>query len=115
MIKIILISILLIGCAPQAKMKIEIFEGIYTTGMEHQGFKVNGSEEEWWVEGKVGELNKKSYAPQADGTFMMAGQASVKIKGYVSEPGRHGQYGHMGLWERKITVTEILEIERLSP
>ena len=101
----------LISCSPKKMNKVKIFEGIYTTAMEHQGFKAKGNKEEWWVDGKVEELNLKSFTPQPDGTLLAEGQAKVKVEGYLSEP---GEYGHFGMWKKKITVIKVHKIERLE-
>ena len=101
---LVLIGISL-GCSQQPRERA--YSGIYTLAMEHQGFKVDGSDEEWWASGDVGDLNLAVMRTLPDGGRFWEGKGKVTLRGIVSSKGR---YGHGGLWPRQITVMEVISV-----
>tara|TARA_B100000945_G_scaffold311274_1_gene304289 strand:- start:665 stop:1027 length:363 start_codon:yes stop_codon:yes gene_type:complete len=110
---IIFISLLIVvGC--KSINTNEIWEGTGTIklGFETSRFVPNDLEEHWWVtfDSDSAYNSYIDYAgpakPQND-RIQFYNPVKCKIKGKVSELGR---YGHMGFYDRKITIKEIVEI-----
>lgn len=82
------------------------FRGTYSFGFEVSSFEPCSSGEQWWVlsdedlhvayERTVGEGAKYAYVP-----------VFVRLRGRI---GPEGRYGHLGVYQRELTVTEVLEI-----
>lgn len=94
-----------LGCSQSPRERS--YSGTYTLAMEHQGFKVDGSNEEWWASGDVGDLNLAVARTLPDGSRIFEGKGKVTLRGIVSSEGR---YGHLGMWPRQITVTEVISV-----
>lgn len=85
------------------------YTGIYAEGLETMTFQPDGREETWAVAGGDGVYGLQAAAPRAyptEGGPRAPFRVRATIRGEVSRPGR---YGHLGLFRRQITITEVLE------
>ena len=108
-IAIVTVVVLLIGLAVAFALvpRERTCSGTYTIGLEHQGFRADGNDEEWWVSGDVGDLNMTVGRTLPDGSRIFDGKGKVTLRGIVSSKGR---YGHLGMWPRQITVTKVISV-----
>jgi hypothetical protein len=80
-----------------------LYTGVYSEGMETMTFHADGEAQAWSVTGPaVGALQNAAPARQNpwDGFRIRA-----IVKGELSQPGR---YGHLGMYQREITITEVV-------
>lgn len=91
----------LAACAtPQSERR---YTGVYSEGLETMTFQAEGRDEHWVVAGNYYALQTAA-PPRAnpqDGFNVCA-----TITGRLSERGR---YGHLGMFPREITITEVIE------
>lgn len=92
------------NCMPRER----VFEGVYQRGFEGQQFFACSAERDdspWWVV-----LNAEM---QVTGDSLLAGlpmsMLHARFKGTV---GKRGQFGHLGLSTRVLTVKEIITVRR---
>jgi len=100
---------------PGSGTKTGEFEGYYASGFEVSSFVPCGIAENasygngYWLTGTT-EFYDQYYALiQSSGFDQSTGYLSVyvRFKGELSPP---GHYGHLGAYEREVTVTELLEM-----
>ena len=109
---------LLVGCHGYAEWPASgRFAGCYFFRFEHSDFRPQGSQERWWLGGNREEvtsrfvLSNPEVPPRKTPIF-------VVVDGDLSENGHHG---HMGLWNRELTVRQVIEVrepredDRCSP
>ena len=80
------------------------FCGHYEKRFEVDSFRPCGLDERWWVRHETHALIQAITAP--DGT--VGGEAYVELLGEVGEGGR---YGHLGAYDRELTVQKVVRIE----
>ncbi len=95
---------------PISVMASDEFVGYVDFGFETSSFTRCGGEARWWVDGAepAAELNER--ASEVGGTGNGRGRivhAFVRLKGETTEP---GEFGHLGQYERVLTVTDVLEV-----
>ncbi|MHC4502130.1 MAG: hypothetical protein ACYTFI_02410 [Planctomycetota bacterium] len=97
-----------IGLAFSVMPRERTYTGVYTLAMEHQGFRADGNDEEWWVSGDLaGSINMTVAKTLPNGSRIFEGRGRVTLRGIVSSKGRHG---HLGMWAREIEVTEVVSV-----
>ena len=89
-----------------------VYRGVYRFGFERSIFTPANSREKWWVSGDIGEVTRRMIRPSFDQPAELQNPVSLVVEGYLSERGHHG---HMGGYRRELTVTQVLEVEQLSP
>jgi hypothetical protein len=88
-------------------MDQDLFEGSYAYGFETSAFLPCGVSEQWWVtpaNGEVGQELVRAYNSISDEQFK---NAYARLRGKISP---RGSYGHLGMYEREFTVTEIVDL-----
>jgi hypothetical protein len=83
------------------------FEGYYETGFERNAFIPLDRNEQWWVLPANDEIGYQLIAAMAPSRPPQnrVGHARVVVRGELSPPGSHG---HLGLYQRELTVTAIV-------
>lgn len=101
-----LAAALLSGCAAGPSVG-ETYRGVYMAGFESQAFWAEAGEGPWWVEfrGETGAQLGQAIEMQSGG--LPWGMLEVEVKGALSRP---GAFGHMGAYERKLTIREVLSV-----
>ncbi len=87
-----------------------VFEGFYTLGFEDSAFEPCARDERWWV-APVNEetaLNERYLAVYDQGRV----RVFVRLRG---ERSRKGSYGHLGHYERQLTVSQVLDVRAARP
>jgi hypothetical protein len=80
------------------------FCGHYEKGFEVDSFRPCGLDERWWVNHETDALIRAVTHP--DGS--VGGEAYVELQGEVGE---RGSYGHLGAYERELTVRKVILAE----
>jgi hypothetical protein len=97
-----MVMLLLTNCR-EDDGKDPVYTGLYSFGFEVSSFSPCGGDERWWAGGSG--LTERYLAlgvPSYEEVF-------VRLRGTPSETGR---YGHLGAYDRKFEVTEVVEIRR---
>ncbi|MCC7077191.1 MAG: hypothetical protein IT198_08710 [Acidimicrobiia bacterium] len=81
----------------------DVYTGHYSTGFEVSAFVECGSDEQWWVVGSA-ELTEEVEAAADSPPYE---PVYLRVRGTLSEP---GTYGHLGAYQRQLTVTEVLDV-----
>jgi hypothetical protein len=84
------------------------FHGHYTFAFEASAFRPCGADASWWVSGDLDPVFA-FFGPLPPGE---AARAFVRWHGELSGKGR---YGHLGAYERELTVTEVIEVRTPAP
>ena len=104
------LTLLVLAGSPACSLfRDDTFDGHYTASFEASLFRPCGSTEDWWASGGLGAV--RDFQGRTD-TVNGEGTAFVQWRGKVS--GR-GHYGHLGAYDREITVTEVLHVRSVSP
>lgn len=88
-------------------MNQDVFEGMYAYGFETSAFVPCGVKEAWWVtptNGEVGQELTRAYDATVTEQYR---SVFARVRGNLSA---RGAYGHLGAYQREITVNEILDI-----
>ncbi len=89
-----------------------VFEGFYTLGFEDSTFEPCARDEHWWVapvnEETARELNERYLDVYDQGRV----RVFVRLRG---ERSRKGSYGHLGHYERQLTVSQVLDVRVARP
>lgn len=80
------------------------YAGHYSVGFEVSEFVPCGSDESWWLVGTA-ELVSQVQGDEPGGTPTTP--VFVRVRGELSDP---GSYGHLGAYDRQLTVTEVVEV-----
>jgi hypothetical protein len=100
---------------PDSRVNSGEFEGFYTSGFEVASFipgEMIGDPNQgvgYWVNGTPELYEQYTALVQSRGSDPISGYIPVyvRFKGELSPP---GNYGHLGAYEREVTVTELLEM-----
>lgn len=85
------------------------YTGIYAEGLETMTFQPDERDETWAVAGGDGVYRLQATAARVystEGGVRAPFYVRATIRGELSRPGR---YGHLRLFPRQITITEVLE------
>lgn len=84
------------------------YTGVYAEGLETMTFQPDGQDETWAVAGGEGVYALQAAAHHVTSPDGVRAPFRVRatIRGELSRPGR---YGHLGLFRRQITITEVVE------
>ncbi len=82
------------------------YTGFYEAEFESSSFKLSGLPCEVWLAGNVCPI-----FPDRDCHKGAEVAAYVAIEGKVSPV---GNYGHFGMWERRLEVTQVLDVQRVN-
>ncbi len=89
-----------------------VFEGFYALGFEDSTFEPCARDERWWVapvdEETARELNERYLEAYEQGGV----RVFVRLRGVRS---RKGSYGHLGSYERQLTVSQVLDVRAARP
>ena len=102
------IPLLLSGCA--LTPTTQTYTGVYAEGLETMTFHADGQSEPWSVAGGAGVYALQAAVPpiySAEGGPRAPFRVRATIRGEVSGPGR---YGHLGLFRREISITDVVEV-----
>lgn len=92
------------GCAIVDNELSDGMQGYVSFGFEVSAFYPCDSAEQWWVES----ANELELGERYDAIVSRPYEwVYVRLRGSVSRP---GQYGHLGQYQRVLTVSEILEM-----
>jgi len=101
------LAVLAGGCASASAQQEEParYRGLYVFGFETSTFVPDGADRGWWVEATPEARHALHAAalprPQPhDAIFVRA-----EVEGELSPP---GQYGHLGAYERTLTITRVI-------
>lgn len=83
------------------------FKGTYVFGREQSEFRPEGSREKWWVTGSIDDLRKKFVSSSKGARQEFTGPVVVVVDGELSAEGEHG---HLGIYERELRVTQVVEV-----
>lgn len=103
----LLLPILLSACATSPTVRT--YTGVYAEGLETMTFQPDGQDQPWAVAGGDGVYVLQAAAPlvpSTEGQPRPPFRVRATIRGELSNPGR---YGHLGLFSREITITEVIE------
>jgi hypothetical protein len=78
--------------------------GYFSYGFETSAFHPCNSDEAWWVTGEGTAALIEQYGQVAPADYE---PVYAEVRGQVSEP---GAYGHLGAYQRELTVTEVVEL-----
>jgi len=88
------------------------FEGIYQSGFEVSEFRPCGKPEQWWLSSTQGSFDEiREYfesleSMDGQGLLDRRPELYLEVEAAVSPP---GQYGHLGVFVRRIDVTKVLK------
>jgi uncharacterized protein YceK len=88
------------------------YAGLYRFGFERSDFRLLGARERWWLTGDIGDLRRRMARPSVDKPPELRNPVFLVVEGDLSEP---GHYGHMGAYRRELRVTNIVELQQMSP
>ena len=80
------------------------FCGHYEKRFEVDSFRPCGLDERWWVNHETDALIRAVTAPHGG----VGGEAYVELLGEVGE---RGSYGHLGAYDRELTVRKVIRVE----
>lgn len=80
------------------------YSGHYSVGFEVSEFVPCSSDESWWL---VGTPELMSQVQSDEPGRAPTTPVFVRVRGELSGP---GSYGHLGTYDRQLTVTEVLEV-----
>lgn len=106
---VVLSTVLVASLLPAAcGTRSDVFAGRYESGFETSAFHPCGSEEQWWVTADSAAWARLHEPPaRVDSVGYLEAVAFVRLRGRRSPP---GEYGHVGAYDRELTVTEVLEV-----
>lgn len=90
----------------------DVFTGAYAWGFEASDFRECDATEKWWVSTKSTEVSEElinTYLGITGGEWYR--EVHVKVRGRRSV---RGQYGHLGVYTRELTVESVLEMRALE-
>ena len=90
------------GCRDPFALPDGSFQGHYSAGFEVSAFRPCGADESWWTSGDL----QPVFDAMPDSVPVGYGTVFVHWRGDLSGK---GQYGHLGSYERELTVTQVLE------
>jgi hypothetical protein len=102
--------LLLGACVSPFHHAERVYTGVYAEGMETMTFRAEGRDETWSVASGGGVYTLQNAAPRVHAAERGPREPfSVRatVRGVVSAPGR---YGHLGLFPREITITDVVEV-----
>lgn len=107
----LLVALLLVGLVTATAAcgsRADLHAGRYESGFEASAFYPCGSDEQWWLTADSASW-ARLHAPPAriDSGGYREATAFVRVRGRVTGP---GEFGHMGAYDRELTVTEVLEV-----
>ena len=99
------------GCsAPKQPDASQQYTGYFLSGFESSSFHPVGQKERWWLKGSI-PCRGLNVGPDVSG-FPSASWVHISVYGTVSE---QGQYGHLGAYDRELTVQSVLSCRSLLP
>lgn len=81
------------------------FEGYYAYGFETSAFVPCGVKEQWWVTPANGEIGQALVNGYQELTGSQNRAVYARVRGTITPK---GSYGHLGMFQRGITVNEIV-------
>lgn len=90
----------------------QTFDGVYAVGFETQAFFSADGQGPWWVDGRLGADRRLEEAVRQSNAGHPWGSVRVEVRGALSPA---GAYGHMGAYEHRLTVYEVLSVEPFAP
>lgn len=118
LLPLLLLTLAALACqtlAPTPGPTTDEFEGYYASGFEVSSFVPCGMSQDasygigYWLNGTSDFYERYTTLVQSSGHDPATGYFSVYVR-FTGELSPPGHYGHLGAYEREITVTELLEI-----
>jgi hypothetical protein len=106
----LLVALATAGCTSPTLDRSREYTGSYRSGFEASSFHPRGVKERWWLTGSV-PCHGLNVGPDVDG-FPAADWVHLSVRGTISEK---GHYGHLGGYDRKLTVQRVLSCRSLLP
>jgi hypothetical protein len=107
------VSLLLIvtaaGCSRSHDVA-EPYDGYYRSGFESSSFHPDGVREQWWLKGTI-TCSGLNVGPDIQG-FPASNWVRLSVQGTLSDV---GAYGHMGAYQRELSVQQVLSCRSLRP
>ena len=107
------VSLLLFMTAPGCSRSHDVAEpygGYYRSGFESSSFHPDGVREQWWLKGTI-TCSGLNVGPDIHG-FPASNWVRVSVRGKLSGK---GSYGHMGAYQRELSVQQVLSCRPLRP
>jgi hypothetical protein len=98
---------LLQGCAVSG---MQTYQGVYAVGYETQAFWSQEGDGPWWVDGRFGADQRLEEGVRSANAGFPWGSVRVEVRGALSPA---GSWGHMGAYDRRLTVYEVISVEPL--
>jgi hypothetical protein len=104
--------------SPSAFIQDQVYSGTYSLSFEHSYFRQKGSKELWWVDREKPIIDKYiSDHPQQSGKYLQSPTVhpiwrfEITVKGHI---GPEGMYGHLGMYRRELTISDVVSVEEKS-
>lgn len=103
-------SLVLFSCAVTGENSNtdKYYRGSYTVGFESSAFSPEGSKERWWLSFAENVDRSKLQAVMHRTSPRVYKTYHITVRGKVSQK---GNYGHMGVYQRRIIVSEIVDVK----
>ncbi len=88
-----------------------VFAGTFSHGFEVSAFEPCDEAETWWVSESEGYRELFERYAEAVGPANEYAEAYVRIRGDLTGG---GEYGHLGAYDREVSVEEVLEVRALT-
>ncbi|MBC8138244.1 MAG: hypothetical protein H8F28_20380 [Fibrella sp.] len=114
---IALLAISLSGCGGSTRDDDRLaskstFRGMFTDGFEKAAFRPCGSDESYWVAGNTQPIYALILPNGVPVSPAPVTEVYVEVEGTLSP---RGEFGHLGMYERELTVDQVLSARTVSP